>query len=150
MKNFILLYSYDAETGCRDEPFDDGPYSGYDHTVWTSHEFQLYRCEGSYPVYPEGRGYNSSEEWKQIDPDLEGYDGPFVVVANLYSDGGTFGSTDGYVDLIGVFKSSEKEKIKKAKESAERMDYGYFGSLNEVLFMEFQDAPWLESRVRLF
>lgn len=57
------------------------------------------------------------------------------VVWNVFTDGDTFGSTSGQVDV--VWSGVDQEEAQQAVERAETIDYGYFGSLDHTYIKKF-------------
>jgi hypothetical protein len=64
----------------------------------------------------------------------------------LFTDGGTFGRTSGYVEIHGVFHASDQIAIDECAKKARERDYGYFGNLDQTIVEHFDTAPFLTGR----
>lgn len=119
----VSIENNHVSTGYSDHPFDDGPYSGYSHEV---------RHYGGCEVrYVENDNYGSFGYHSQkFDVDAKPGDIVFVIIA-IYSDGGTFGRTDGYTEVLYVTKDIEKAiQLKKLleKDAVENRNFSFNGN----------------------
>lgn len=108
MNKYYIKCECHEITGYKQEDGDGSRYSGFSHTVCTDHKFSVYKK----PIdYPEAT----------IETDVE--DPHFVAV--IYGDGGTFGRTDGYVQILNKgFTEEEAEKVcQLVKKSAKKDSY---------------------------
>jgi hypothetical protein len=107
----VSTKSYSSWTGSNDEPFNDGPYSGF------SHECRSYDgCEVTY-LADDDRAQGRFGYWsKKFDVDAKPGDVVFVVVV-VYSTGGTFGRDEGCTEVVNVYKDPKQaKKVAKAIE----------------------------------
>lgn len=117
----VSTKSFQSWRGINDEPFDDGPYSGF------SHECQSYDgCEVTYIEDGEAKG---AIGWrtKTFDIDAKPGDVVFVVVV-VYSTGGTFGRDEGNTKVVGVYRNPKQaqkvaDAIKKNSEATPANNY---------------------------
>jgi len=143
IKMFLIAYDQREWVGSQDQPFNDGPYSGFRHREIEVSNFRLYRTDSFYPDI----SHISYSDYETIENDAA-YDteGPFVAVINLFTDGGTFGRTSGYVEIHGVFHASDQIAIDECVKKARERDYGYFGNLDQTIVEHFDSAPFLTGR----
>ena len=142
--SYVFAYDYCQYVGADDDPSDE-PYSGYSHVVRDNFQFQLFkkRPEDAEKFYfYELDKFNSGEDFK--DQDMEG---PVLVVFNLYSDGGTFGCEEGYVEVIGLCQVNDPKEDDLYRK-AHGKDYGYFGKLMETKVMLFNEIPVLTPKLK--
>lgn len=130
---FVFSYYYRCE---RDD--DDEYDSDYTRETRYDHMFDLQRTRSMY-----ASSTYSDREWLEIPENDLTYEGPWVVVYSLYTDGSTFGETNGYVDLWGVFRPEQTEEIEKAREKAHKGHNGWFSHTDSVETIEFETAPWI-------
>lgn len=128
---YVLAYKYCVHPGDSDQPFEDGPYSGYRHDVRSGHKFTLFRKPEDYKDNYYFYELDKFDNWEEVETteDLE-LGSKAIAVIQLYGDGGTFERTDGYVDFIGISKPGKEQALVN---QAARKDYGYFGSKDELL-----------------
>lgn len=120
------------------EEYDGDDDSEYTRRTHYDHMFDLQRTKSMY-----ASSTYSDREWLAIPENDLTYEGPWVVVYSLYTDGSTFGETSGYVDLWGVFRPDQLEEIEKAKERARTGHDGWFSHTESVETLEFENAPWI-------
>lgn len=96
--NAWLTYSYYEEGGQVRAGDENEDWPNYEDTIRYNSDFVIHRTE------PCGRFISGKEREYMVLPDLTPLSNnrAFLVYA-LYSDGGTFGSTRGYVSVLGVF-----------------------------------------------
>lgn len=108
----VSTKSYQSWTGPHDDPFDDGPYSGFAHECKSYDGCQVTYIGESDEV--QGRfGYYS----KKFEVDAKPGDIVFVVVV-VYSTGSTFGRDEGNSQAVGVYK--DPAQAKKVAQAIER------------------------------
>lgn len=107
----VSTKSYQSWTGHHDEPFDDGPYSGFAHECRSYDGCEVFSVDAE---NVNGRiGYYS----KRFDVDAKPGDTVFVVVV-VYSTGGTFGRDEGLASVVNVYKDpAQAKKVAQAIES---------------------------------
>ena len=99
----VSTKSYQSWTGSDDDPFDDGPYSGFSHECKSYDGCEVISVDAD---NVNGRiGYYS----KRFDVDAKPGDIVFVVVV-VYSTGGTFGRDEGNSQAVGVYKDPARAK----------------------------------------
>ena len=133
---YYLGCEYDTTIGLDNDDGDGSDWSSYNHEVMENHQFTLSKEKVDYPEM-------------SFDTDIEK---PYIV-AVIYSDGGTFGRTDGYVQYFGPFEKSFAEQLastisgssddinkqKELKKLLGKDSYfawtGYFASLQDVVLI---------------
>lgn len=129
-KKWYLTIDYNVIDGPNNDDGDGSPYSGYSHEIRINHRFTLSTTEHKRPD-------------KTFETDLNN---PHVVVV-LYSDGGTFGHTEGYTEVIGCFDKIKAEQIAQmieddaSREELEKItDNKYFYKCWDGYFSSFQEV----------
>ena len=116
---FYLAYQTTPMTIREADPDDDWDQGDDD---LNPHGFTLVWCKDS---LNGPKGYDDREPIYKPKALKDAASGLWVVF-NIHSDGSTFGSTEGYVDV--VWAGQDKEEAEEATSRAMSMDYGYFGS----------------------
>ena len=136
--------------GGESSPFDNGPYSGFSHTIID--------IVGHGPAYysSDGRGYTSHSVDK-IDPDVDWdklEECTIYFASCRYDDGGTFGRTDGYFDLLYASPSREnvEQWIKDNEPTVKNRHSGYFETYHGTDWdsVPFSDNPENVSKKKWF
>lgn len=132
MKYYISC-DYTTTVGYRNDEGDGSEWSSFNHEVRYNHKFKFHTQQIDYPEVT-------------IETDI---DNPCMVVV-FYSDGGTFGRTDGYTELYGPFDITKAKKLEDAinsgadhkaldkiigKESTYYPWFGYFSSLENTMII---------------
>ncbi len=130
LKKLYVNIDSSEEVGDFNDDGDERPYSGYNHTVISVNSV------GPCFFSEEGKGWKSHaiEDWDR-DVDWENLKPVSVhLVLVRYSDGGTFGRTDGYFSPLWVSPSFDRVKqwVKDNEERITRRYSGYFARLEEI------------------
>ena len=141
---YINVSTFEHQGG-KSSAKDDGPWSGYDHTVIEVNHWG--------PVYftEDGKGYDSHMVHNSDEIDWAKYEESQVWIVYIrYSDGGTFGRTDGYFNVEFVTDERDKavEWMKEHKDGLKTAHSGYFESLEDIdiTVVEFRDAKQVEEK----
>lgn len=90
------------------QDFNSEDWSGFNHDAYTNHEFSI-----------STKNNNSSDLINSYETDIEN---PYFA-AVIFSDGGTFGRTDGYVQVLPPMIKNDAELIKLILENKNQLDY---------------------------
>ena len=125
---------------------DDGQYSGYEHSVIeVNHWGPVYLSE-------EGKGYDSHQVYN-VDSEVnwsEYKEHQVWIVYIRYSDGVTFGRTEGYFNVEYITDGREKAAawMDENKNRLKKAHSGYFESFEgiDVEVVQFKDPEFVKEK----
>jgi hypothetical protein len=129
LPKLYIKYSY-TETGGEVSPGEDDN-SNFAHREDTIREYRYDYVTKTFPT-----GDKSFSNWETVECQPEVLLGSKVFLAIVeYYDGGTFGRTCGYHEIVGAF-STKQEAEEVVNSSKAKWDGGYFGQATDVLVVK--------------